>query len=265
MLDDTEVAQLLLDLQSVESSIDVSNNNVVDDSATQDKSPHNENQLVDRASRILQLKKKSQFQDQNFNLRLKGQEYCGYQSQEQAQKSERQLGPRCLPSSRCLKTKDIHCAEVTEEDRIEFFKSFWALDTWQAKKIMVKGLVEKKDPKITDYTAKSPRDNTFVYYLPLKDGRRVRVCSKAFLSATDVPQSTILGWLKDKKRKSDPTEEEPPVVVAKKTRRMKESEKREKCSGFIDRLAKVESHYCRSCDSKLYIEANWSSLRELHR
>lgn len=100
------------------------------------------------------------------------------------------------------------------------------------------------------------RNVSLKYHLIKVDNIEIRVCKQMFLKTLGLKESTVLNWVKFDwvERKSKDKRNEVRV-------KMYES-KNSELKTFLNSLPKVESHYCRSSNSKLYLEPMWGSTTE---
>lgn len=76
-----------------------------------------------------------------------GKEYIGYKKinekyVQNVPKPKRILGPKCN-SPFCLRSKTLLCAQISEEERQEIFKTFWSR-SWKEKKVFVCSMIDIK-------------------------------------------------------------------------------------------------------------------------
>jgi hypothetical protein len=185
-------------------------------------------------------KKESLFHFQNRILREKGLSYMGRKSNNEGEELERReakkLLPCCNERNRCRKpTKDgkYKCLEVKHEDRQALFDSFWKLN-WSARKVFVKTMAVRSPPK---RVVKSDRTSSWVYYMNLASGKRVRVCQRMLSSSCGIPDSTMKMWLTETTETKD---KENPSIVS--SQRANSNEKRNSVKNFLETLENVPSH-----------------------
>ncbi|CAH1113895.1 unnamed protein product [Psylliodes chrysocephalus] len=75
-------------------------------------------------------------------------------------------------------------------------------------------------------------------------------------------ESIVLNWVRNDKIKDA---EKNPQDKRRESRNQLFKNRNENLYEFFESLAKVESHYCRSSTSKLYLEPMWTSTNELYR
>lgn len=132
---------------------------------------------------------------------MTGETYFGFKhvkigesiKQEHIPKPEKKLGNAC-GSARCAEVKTRHCNEFPENCRQKIFHEFWKHMNWAEKKIYAVSLIDvvpcKKDP-----SEESRREETYIYYLKLRD-RRLAVCRTMFLNTLGVGRRQVVGWVK---------------------------------------------------------------------
>jgi hypothetical protein len=265
-LDEHEAAQLLLDLGTMEDFGELE----------MDGEP-NTADGDERHAKITKAKKKSLFEFQNSKRRALGQNYKGVKKVKEGSsfvfdRPARKMEPKCPQTSFCnKKTKTFHCKSLTEDQRKKIHAEFWSHEDWEWKRIYIKGLVTRHEPQRTSVPT---RDYSFKYFLPFgQSGNRSRVCAKTFAATFAISHATIVRWLKEddvvqqkKPKKAPPPPEAEEQDEAASTTQPKPLPKNQiECSEFFDKLPRLESHYCRKNDDKLYIERNWSSKRGFYR
>lgn len=178
---------------------------------------------------------------------------------------------RCKCKSK--ENSQIKCVVLTEEDRKRNFQEYWKHE-WEAKKMFVKFLTKKVDTaRARDRKDKtSSRRKWSHQYFVKKDQSIVRVCKTMFLNTLSIGEWTALNWQKNEENYLD-TEDEEDIdndleprenVQAPKPKKMRKSKEVEMLEAFFHSLPKVESHYCRKNTSKMYIEPEWNSKRQLY-
>lgn len=174
-------------------------------------------------------------------------------------KEEKKLKLRCN-CSLSKKLTVMKCNYITDQQRFDIFKLFWSL-SWAEKKIYVKcntDLIDKQRTRQRNEcsSTSSRRFSTIKYFLKISiNSAPVRVCKKMFQNTLNIPQGTILNWIKN--RPSSDLQIPSTTVdltVPKKSTLQRQNLKCAKL--FLAELAKMESHYCRALTSKLYLEPN---------
>ncbi|XP_039295901.1 uncharacterized protein LOC111053764 isoform X2 [Nilaparvata lugens] len=159
----------------------------------------------------------------------------------------------------------LQCGLVPDEFRKQLFQKFWQL-SWLEKKQFVKGsTVLAAVKRRRGNEERSRRNFSLQYFLKYKMDS-FRVCKKMFIGTLCLAENTFLNWVKsDVVADSDSDFGEngrPEQETRSEHKKVKLSEN---AKIFFNSLAKVESHYCRASSSKLYLEPNWQSKRELYR
>lgn len=212
--------------------------------------------------------------ERNARKRESGLDYLGRKKIEGSWKYDIYKTPKVMKDKcRCSKSNKItqlKCSVLTEAERNLLFKTFWKM-SWSEKHVLVTTLVERKvvqRSRNRREEGQSRRSCSYVYYLKKSDGSRVRVCKTMFTNTLSIKPWTVTHWLtrENKQRNNISTEPTSDLLTKNKTdltlagtegrrRRLKE---------FLDSMPKMESHYCRSSSSKLYLEPTWRSIRELY-
>lgn len=180
--------------------------------------------------------------------RLKGDTYtCRVKDKEsgkvtQVSKPRRDLGARCQCTASWRK-----CAKVTDVDRTRIFQEFWALNSWEAKKLFVKNLVTvtRKD---------NEQKTSFRYSLQVSDGA-LEVCKVMFLNTLSIGEWSARNWCLQQS-----------VIAQPKLRQSwydRGKDQAENCKEFLKKLNKVPSHYCRKSTNKEYLERNFRSIQDV--
>ncbi|CAG9773409.1 unnamed protein product [Ceutorhynchus assimilis] len=173
---------------------------------------------------------------------------------------ERKLRPTCQ-SVLCKKAKNRFCNTFTPLDRKNIFSNFWEM-SWDMRKVYVSSLVK------TTTTRRPKEDNssrllTFEYYLK-KDTENLRICKKMFLNTLDLKEWMVRNWLnqaannkiKDSNDIAMPSRSRLPVELKKGL---------EVLQTFLDKLPKLESHYCRPSTQRLYLEPLFQTKTDVYR
>lgn len=197
-------------------------------------------------------------------LRMEGKKYDGYQRSKQGvvkrgiSRPERKISVTCI-SQACKKSKNRHCSNFSEIERITIFNSFWRYMSWEEKRVYVTSNVEYVSKQRNSVGENSRRSGTFNYFLRKKDNVKLRVCKKMFLGTIGLKEDMVQDWVKK-------TEYGINVASKLNKKRTKVSDKkREYLKAFLDSLPKMPSHYCRKESSKLYLEQFFQTKQELFR
>lgn len=176
------------------------------------------------------------------------------------EKDERSLKPRCHCKISVQKPK-FKCLDITDEQRNKIFSKFWRNMSWKEKKVYVKTLtVVKPIQRKRSEKETSKRRNAFELYLEV-DSIKYRVCRTMFLNTLDIGEWSLHNWTKlnDESNKRENSQDQD-----KETRQQREEAKKtQQVTTFFDLLPKLESHYCRSQTTKLYLEPIWESKAQL--
>lgn len=203
--------------------------------------------------------------------REKGEEYFGKRKVDSkwiydVKREKREIQPHCN-CKLSLKNSALKCRLFSEPERLNIFRNFWANMTWAERKIYVSFLVDLKDIKRprNRVNETSRRAQTLIYYMK-REKERVRVCKQMFLNTHNVKENMVLDWLQKDKNQDNSTKidgetnEETCHLKPDRYKNLKNNLRH-----FFNELAKMESHYCRSSSSKLYLEPNWRSKSALYK
>ena len=164
------------------------------------------------------------------------------------ERGERILTPsKC--SKRCQKSKVIDCPQKSEEDRQGIFSKFWENLNWEQRKVYVNSLVKKEETKRPQAGA-SRRGYSYRYTL-WKNDEKIPVCKNMFLSTLGIDEYTFYAWLKDA---SIGIPKPSPKTKRQEARMKSDKAKVDSVNRSLDQIPKMESYYCRSSSSKLYIQ-----------
>lgn len=126
----------------------------------------------------------------------------------------------------------------------------------------MKSLIEVTTVKHTQHRQKkeiSRRARSLIFHLS-KNNCRLRVCKKMLINTLVIGEWTVLNWIKSKTTRG---QENKNKNVNSKNK--KSIEGRSELKQFFELLPKMDSHYCRSTTSRLYLEPLWQSKQELFR
>lgn len=159
----------------------------------------------------------------------------------------------------------VKCGLFSDEERRKIFLKFWKrYKTWPEKGVLIESLVDKvgtKDHRHRQIAAKSRRSGTFLYHLKLNNVR-TPVCKKMFLNTLAISDKKARSAINQ--FSSDITDDSDlDIPERKKTIPVKVTQIRSSAKNFFDKLAKMESHFCRKYTSKIYLEPSWRSVGEL--
>lgn len=202
----------------------------------------------------------------NSKLRMQGAEYTGFESVAAAngstkyvqskQKSARLLGPTCS-SIQCAKSKSTNCDKFTGATRQELFQQFWENMDWGQKKAYVGSLVDIVETKRKSTNRASRRSNSMIYYLKLSD-TKVQVCRHMFLSTLGISEKRMRNW--SGTNISGIPQVSPPRPKVRVLNNANLSAKE-----FLEVLPKMPSHYCRASSTKMYLEPDINSKKQLYQ
>lgn len=208
----------------------------------------------------------------NAKKREKGQDYLGKKKDGEkwkynVKKTKKVMKERCT----CrygTKHPKLNCHLLTEADRQKIFDAFWSLQ-WSEKKLFVEMSTERgftERPRNRNVDDSSRRTYSYKYFLK-KDEQNVRVCKKMFSNTLGMTQWTINHWLKTESKDTVEDGGSKAYIDAENNDKnlVRKNFKKEHLIEFFNTLAKVESHYCRSSSSKLYLEPIWISKSEVYQ
>lgn len=117
----------------------------------------------------------------------------------------RKIRPRC---DKCDKFKNTRkCSLITDDERKDLFKVFWDDWSWDAKKMYVRMLVEKREPQRVKAGAGSRREVSNFYHLKVNDVK-IPVCKTMFMSTLGLTEDEVRDWIKVKEVSDNETSEE---------------------------------------------------------
>ncbi|VDI01121.1 Hypothetical predicted protein [Mytilus galloprovincialis] len=194
--------------------------------------------------------------NRNKRLRMDGEMYYGLKKgpdgkySYSVEKEKRTVGERNC-SKRCKK-----CLLFNENERLAIFHSFWNNMNWDQKKVFVISMVDKTEAK-QKKAENSRRKYSFKYFLK-KNGHRVLVCKKMFLSTLAIGERTLYDWLM---KSGNGIPEKP----NQRSSNHRNPDGNASAKEFLELLPKMPSHYCRASTSKIYLEPTFTSFSELYR
>ncbi|XP_022187517.2 uncharacterized protein LOC111046305 [Nilaparvata lugens] len=200
-------------------------------------------------------------------LREKGKSYIGRvrrknKKEEEVEKKERKMGPRCK-SSFCKTCKKRFCPEISDETRKEIFTHFWSVLNWDQRRACVASLVDCIPPKQKRRIESGDRRGaTFHYFLKVGTERK-EVCREMFCNTFALGVWSVKNWAKNvvhgmnqKLTCNNP---------GRQVRIGNNDSKRDFVVSFVNSIPKTPSHYCRKDTGKLYLENSFHSEMELYR
>ncbi|XP_044732349.1 uncharacterized protein LOC123302679 [Chrysoperla carnea] len=166
----------------------------------------------------------------------------------------KEIGPVC--ENKCR----LKCYQnMKDEDRTHIFQSFYALGSTERQHSFISSSIEEIHPKYEYKRENSKRIPNNAFFLHTRDNVRVRVCKTFFkntLSITDRPIRTILtkksSYVFQDNRGRHGNHKTVPEEIKQSIR------------NHIDKIPRIESHYCRADSKKTYIEGG-KTIRDLHR
>lgn len=204
--------------------------------------------------------------EKNRYYREKGKEYKGYKKEggkfaPVVDRKQRDMLPKCN-SKMCIKAKNRHCPEFSEKSRKAIFDKFWSL-TWDMKKTYVSALVDVKNTKRPTTNNNSKRTLTFEYHL--KKGKQLlQVCKKTFLNTLGLREFMVCNWCLKAESGMHVARDDIEVPLRKRISN-KITASLKLMTEFLNSIPKLESHYCRSNTSKLYVEPIYQNKMDLYR
>jgi len=168
-------------------------------------------------------------------------------------KAERKIGDANC-GRRCTRVRQCH--QITGQHRKDIHSKFWLHMNWDEKQIYTASLVERTAPvKTTVAEGNSRRGYSYQYFLEVGT-ERFRVCKSMFLSTLGIGEHTLYGWI-------ETADDNGMRKKVDRRKRQVSSEKTEKAKEFLEKLPKVESHYCRSSTERQYVEPLYRTFTEL--
>jgi len=176
--------------------------------------------------------------NRNKQSRIDG---LAYQNPGRKGKDARSMGTACN-SDYCKTSHLRNCDSITDKERCEIFTKFWIeLNTWNERQAFVTGLV-KRTPIKQKTNAKTRRHCTYAYYLSSSEST-YQVCQKMFLATFGIPQRTLANWLNS----TDCDNSTGNITSDSRAALTKPATiDANFLSSFLNSLATVPSHYCRS-------------------
>lgn len=216
-------------------------------------------------------------------LRLHGKAYTGFKKdksgvyKQNTSKEMRRIGNKCsghhqklAKSGKGGPRQGFQCSDISDVQREYLFEEFWKLNSWEAKKSFVKGLVVPVTPKYrrTATNKEKLKRFTLKYHLIVNNQElaangntksRKLVCKAMFLATLNIGEKTEQNWVTEKSSNTNQG-----IKSSNESLQHNES-----CSinveAFLLSLPQVESHYCRSSSTKLYLEPVWDSYRHVYK
>lgn len=209
--------------------------------------------------------------------RLRFENYLGYrrlasgQIQQTIEREQRTMGERCNHEAPKKRTsRSLLCSLITDLDRDTLYKYFKDLESWEARKTYIKGLVVTRGPLRRRKNKQFPnrKSQSHDCYLPQKTGEKFLVCRTMFINTFAIGRDTFQRWsqnfdLVEKglvEQDDNETDRETDKVNKATDTTLKNKQNARK---WLNNLPKVPSHYCRSSSKKNYIESLFRSTLHL--
>lgn len=206
---------------------------------------------------------------EHFNRRENGKTYYGKKKNNnkwnyKVLKNKRSMKGACGCALSQKGTTKIKCHQLTESDRLKNFKLFWQM-SWNEKKIFINEnvkLIKTNRHRQGDEDLPSRRTQSMIYFLK-KNDTNVRVCKKMFQNTLAIGNNFTHSWKTEATSNAESTSESSQQLLPRSN--LSQRQHRLHIRQFFGELPKMESHYCRSTSSKIYLEPNWQTKRELFR
>ncbi|KAE8743411.1 hypothetical protein FOCC_FOCC010982 [Frankliniella occidentalis] len=163
----------------------------------------------------------------------------------------------------CFKECIFKCtSNLTENDRQEIFRSFWAIPTHARKWDFIGVHVSQYEQKNSTVNGVSKRQNSRTFSFKVQ-GRKIRVCKTMFLSTLHICNGWITTALK-KLDKGTGTISPDKRGNNKKPPKPEKVELKESVREHIRGLPRTPSHYTRATSNKEYLTEDISSIADMH-
>lgn len=226
--------------------------------SSDDEAKENANKIRKRSTKY-KIDNKTWTVNRNRANREKGKSYRGKKKEDGVWRYDLLKEPRVMKEPcDCKISKNnnskLQCARLTHDTRLQLFMQFWEY-TWKEKKIYVRShvSVNRVERKRGEQEV-SRRTYSNKFYL---GEERLRICKKMFLNTLGVKEWVIKKWAK--------TSWDVNPVLPEQILGSDDKTSMKLLHIFFDSLPKLESHYCRSSTSKLYLEPIWESKAHLHK
>lgn len=252
---DTEIVQQGLDFNCSDDDQDV--NYEPDQDETTDYSTDSESENRPLGKKRRGIKRQPQWDRNQQKLRrMKGKNYNGLKKHEGKWTQSNSRPARKMKNACDCKSAKFECRKLTEDARREIYNNFWQNLNWEQRKVYIAGLVTKVPPTSRRQNIEiSRRNNTLNYHLRFNE-TRFRVCKQMFLNTFDLGEKSVRMWCM-RNQSGIPISTSPRPSQT-------HTERDNHLQLFLNLLPKMESHYCRANSTKIYLEPNWTSLKELH-
>lgn len=169
------------------------------------------------------------------------------------------------------------CASLTDKDRMELFKRFWKLETWNEKKLFVRNLVitrpiRRRRKETKDSTKTFKKSEGHDYFLTTCNGPKLKVCHKMFMGSLNLGEDCLKRWIKEEKSVSESSTENAvsshsPLTKHKKQTRqiLLKKNLHDTVVEWLDFIPKVPSHYCRSSSARKYVDNAFISKQNMYK
>lgn len=277
------------DLNEGESDSDPTKIDSNEDAVKLDKKDNSCDQKIDVNKKRHQIEGKRKL---NQIKRLRGEKYesfkrIGYSEYIKVNRKGRCIGPKMCQheGGDSVSTRSFMCGAFSEKCRQKLFNVFWNLESWDAKKAYIRGLVDIRPilkRRAENSRNESRKRNGYDFYLQNDKGMKMRVCKQFFLSTFDVSKDMIINWIQDKldlssssantstekggkvKEHRKLNKKETQRREASKNQEAKKNTNKSTVSDWLKLLPKMPSHYCRSSTTKQYVESTFLSYRHMH-
>jgi hypothetical protein len=181
---------------------------------------------------------------------------AAYETEKEKIAAARSMKARC--EHKAVKSQcSFFCSKVSDNIRENYFKQFWLLPTWDAKKAFLTGLCTTRIEAIrrrksTSAENKKPKKLFHDCFLLCDDGTMVKVCCKLFTNTFGITSRLLLRWMCNK---TD-------VLCDKPAKQY--TPKQESIVEWVENLPKVPSHYCRATTSRMYVESTFRSISHMY-
>lgn len=255
--------------------------------------------LPERPAAIKRKKVEEWERNKLKRLRLEGKQYTslerkkdsGIVKKSKKDRKAREIRPACN-SAACLKSSKRHCMQIPVTVRNSMFQRFWSM-TWDERRTYVASLVKSTSKKQVRRKESGDRRTMSLHYHLIVDGSQKEVCKKTFLNTFAIGEWAVRNWVMNSEHgmsgrpnttvKEATTESNPNEVIGQpSTERTNDKNTRNLTSpkaaitkgktenklfavDFLNKLPKMESHYCRKDTSKLYLEPIINSGQQLYK
>ncbi|KAF0746515.1 Uncharacterized protein FWK35_00025276, partial [Aphis craccivora] len=160
----------------------------------------------------------------------------------------------------------LKCGEFTNDQRHEVFKLYWDLDKNAKTQFVTNYTTVTATSRKRTLEIQSRRNSSIEYYL-LANNKRIRICKTMFLNTLSISDKLVRNLVCNKNVISNNDIIDNDLDSVNFTNVIETnnvSERKGLLHAFLDSLSKMESHYCRSSSSKLYLEPNWLTKKSLY-